>query len=219
MEEVKQYMDLIGKPGKKNLKKEGRALKRLLISFVLVVALLVVPVAGALAATDTVEVTATPSYIAISNAPDTWTLNNATGSGTGVIEPATTYYSNPLGEETAPSATVLAGECLFTITNTSSVPTNVVVDIEDFTGGSDPMTNSNDGSNDAGIFGAYSWYEGMTYSSKVVAETNASASAILYSNLGATTNLNWGMETLTQSDAWTGGTSSTATITITVTAA
>jgi len=68
-------MDLIGKPGEKNLKKEGRAMKRLLISFVLAVALLVVPIAGALAADDTVLVTATPSFLGISNAPDTWTLN------------------------------------------------------------------------------------------------------------------------------------------------
>ena len=192
-------------------------MKRLFISFVLAVALLVVPVAGALAATDTVTVTATPSFVGIGNAPSSWTLNNATGSGTGKIEPATTYYSNPLGEVTAPSATVLGGECLFTITNTSSEATNVVIDISNFTGGSDEMTNSNDGSNGATSFGAYSWYEGMTYSSKVIAKTTGSDNLI--SSLAANTDLKWGMEVTTQSDAWTGGTSSTATITITVTAA
>jgi hypothetical protein len=192
-------------------------MKRLFVSFVLAVALLVVPVAGALADTDTVTVTATPSFVGIGNAPSSWTLNNATGSGTGKIEPATTYYSNPLGEETAPSATVLAGECHFTITNTSNEATNVVIDISNFTGGSDEMTNSNTGSNGATSFGAYSWYEGMTYSSKVIAKTTGSDNLI--SSLAANTDLKWGMEVLTQSDAWTGGTSSTATITITVTAA
>ena len=195
-------------------------MKRLIISFVLAVALLVVPIAGALAADDTVTVTATPSFLGITNSPGAWTLNNATGSGTGVIEPATTYYANPLGEESAPSATVLAGECLFTITNTSSVDTYVVINIENFTGGSDEMTNSNAGTNGTGIFGAYSWYEGMTYpDDRVVAQTNAAGSDNLTDNLTANTDLNWGMEVLTQTNAWTGGTSSTAIITITVTEA
>ncbi len=211
-------MNLIRKPGEKNLKKEGKAMKRLLISFVLALALLVVPVAGALAdTTDTVLVTATPSYLGISNSPDTWTLNNATGSGTGVIEPATTYYANPLGDTTAPTATVAAGECYFTIDNTSSVPTDVAIDIGNFSGGSDPMTNSELGTNGVGTFGAYSWYSGMTYADKVVAKITGSN--ILKADLGANTDLKWGMEVLTQSDAWTGGTSSTATITITLTAA
>ena len=71
----------------------------------------------------------------------------------------------------------------------------------------------------AGIFGAFSWYDGMTYSGKVAAKTNATGSANLYSTLCATTDLKWGMEILTQSDVWAGGTSSTADITITVTAA
>ena len=190
-------------------------MKRLLISFVLAVALLAVPIAGALAATDTVTVTATPSYLGISNAPNTWTLNGITGNS--VIESATTYYSNPGGDTTPPSATVAAGECRFTITNTSSVPTYVVIDIADFTGGSDPMTNSNAGTNGAGVFGAFSWYEGMTYSSKVIAQKTGSDN--LTDNLAAGDPLKWGMEILTQSDAWAGGTSSTATITITVTEA
>ena len=190
-------------------------MKRLFISFVLAVTLLVVPVAGALAQTDTVTVTATPSYLGISNLPIDWTLNSITGNS--VIEPATTYYSNPGGDTTTPSATVLVGECRFTIDNTSSVATNVVIDISNFTGGLDPMTNSNDGSNEAGIFGAYSWYSGMTYTGKVAAQTTGSAT--LYPNLAAGTDLQWGMEVTTQSDAWAGGTSSTATITITLTAA
>ena len=190
-------------------------MKRLLISFVLAVALLVVPIAGALAADDTVSVTATPSFVGISNAPDTWILNSITGNS--VIEPNTTYYSNPLGDTATPTATVATGECRFTITNTSSVATYVVINIGDFTGGLDPMTNSNAGTNGAGVFGAYSWYSGMTYTGKVAAQTTGSAT--LYPNLAAETDLQWGIEVLTQSDAWAGGTSSTATITITLTAA
>jgi len=191
-------------------------MKRLLISFVLAVALLMVPVAGALAQTDTVTVTATPSFLGITNSPDNWTLNGILGDS--VIEPNTTYYANPLGDTTVPTATVATGECRFTIDNTSSVATYVVINISDFAGGDDNMTNSNDGGNVAGTtFGAYSWYDGMTYSSKVVAQTTGSDN--LTDNLAANTDLNWGMEVLTQSDAWTGGASSTATITITLTAA
>jgi hypothetical protein len=189
-------------------------MKRLLISLVLALALLMVPSAGALAATQEVTVTATPSYLGISNAPTTWTLNEYSGNNT--IQADTIYYSNPLGDTTPPSATVVDGECRFTITNTSSVPTYVVINISNFTGGSDPMTNSEAGTNGAGTFGAYSWYSGMTYpDDKVIAKTTGSDN--LTSSLAANTDLKWGMEVKTQSDAWTGGTSSTATITITVT--
>ena len=211
-------MNLIGKPGEKNLKKEGRAMKRLLISFVLAVALLVVPIAGALAAEDTVTVTATPGFVAISNLPDTWAINNV-GGGNGAIEPGTIYYSNPLGDETAPSSTVVDGDCYFEITNTSTVPTNIKVDIGAFTLGDANMTNSDLGSasNDATTFGASVWYSGLTYTSKVISKSTGSDN--LYTGLGATTDLKWGMEILTRTDAFTGVTSSDATITITATAA
>ena len=190
-------------------------MKKILLSFLLAVALVLVPVAGALAATDTVTVTATPSFVGISNSPSDWTLNSITGDS--IIDSNITYYANPGGDTTAPSTTVTDGECYFTLSNTSSENTTVSIDISDFTGGSDPMVNSNSGTNGAGTFGAYAWYSGMTYSNKVVAKSTGSE--VLCSSLAANTDLKWGMEITTQSDAWTGGTSSTATITITVTAA
>ena len=190
-------------------------MKKILLSFLLAVVLVLLPVTGALAATDTVTVTATPSFVGISNSPSDWTLNSITGDS--IIDSNITYYANPGGDTTAPSATVVDGECYFTLSNTSSEATNVSIDINDFTGGSDPMVNSNSGTNGAGTFGAYAWYSGMTYSSKVIAKTTNSD--VLRSSLPANTDLKWGMEITTQSDAWTGGTSSTATITITVTAA
>jgi len=193
-------------------------MKRLLLSFVLAVTLLVVPVAGALAATDQVTVTATPSFLGISNTPTTWTINGV-GGGDSVIEPNTIYYSNPLGDTTVPSATVVDGECLFTLANTSSVVTNVAIDIGAFTLGDANMTNSDlgSGSNAATTYGASVWYSGMTYTSKVISESTSSAPLI--SSLAAETDLKWGMEILTRQDAFTGGTSSEATITITVTEA
>ena len=57
-------------------------MKRLIISIVMAVTLLVIPVSGALAATSqNVTVTATPAFISISNTPTTWTVNGLTGSG------------------------------------------------------------------------------------------------------------------------------------------
>lgn len=201
-------------------------MKRLVISVLLAVVLLVIPVSGALAAEDTatVTVTAVPSYVAIANktaTPDAWTINNV-GGGSGVLEINTTYYSNPQGDETSPTATVAANECYFDLDNTSTVVINIKVDWADFTLG-DAMTNVNQTSGDsntapdADSFVAWSYYEGMTTyaSSKVLAK--AADSSNLYSSLAANTDLKWGLEIKTQTGAWSSGTSMLATVTVTAT--
>lgn len=150
------------------------------------------------------------SVIAITNTPNTWLVNGITGKGT--LSTNTTYYSNPLGDTTAPSATVDKTECRFTVTNASSnVPLDLYITFSNFSGG-DTMDNSNDGTNGATTFGAYAWYEGMTYSNKVIAKTIGSS--IFYNEWTGTT-LNWSVELKTRTDAWTTATNSTATITIT----
>ena len=200
-------------------------MKRSLISIILAVALLVVPVSGALAATDTAEVTVTavPSYVAIAEIGNTtWTINNV-GGGSGVLDIATTYYSNPQDDETSPTATVAENECNFEIDNTSTVIVNIKVDWADFTLG-DAMTNVNQSAGDTNTdstgqtFVAWSYYYGMeTYaSSKVLAK--ATGSSNLKSNLAANTDLKWGLEIKTQTDAWSSGTSMEATVTVTATA-
>ena len=190
-------------------------MKRLLIAVALAAVLVILPASGLFAATSAnVTVTAVPSFIAISNAPTTWTINGITGDG--VIATETTYYSNPQGDTAAPSSTVAENECRFTITNTSTVATDITVNFGDFSGG-DTMTNGNDGSAGTTAFGAYGYYEGMTYSSKVVSK--ATNSAALKSSLAATTDQKWGMEIATRTDAWTSGDTLTATITVTATAA
>ena len=85
---------------------------------VVLIAVLAVPVS----ATD-ITVTATPAYVSFSSAPTTWTLNGITGDSK--IDVDTVYYANPLGDTTAPSATVADGECQFTWTNDSSVNINI----------------------------------------------------------------------------------------------
>lgn len=163
-------------------------------------------------ADNAISIAASGGY-GISNTPSTWTLNGITGDGT--IEPDTVYYSNPNGDTTTPNSTVVDGDCRFTVTNDGSIAVDLTVTISDFSGGDANMTNGNTGNNGATSYGAYAWYSGMTYSSKVIAKS--SGSSILYSNLAASATLKWGAEIETQTNAWNGGSSSTATMTITAT--
>lgn len=190
-----------------------------LLAVVLAVVLCIGMGIPALAATSQdVTVTATPAFIAIANDPGTWTVNDLVGVGTkGVMVVDTVYYSNPLGDCTIPSDPVVDGECRFTITNTSSIITDLTVNFPNHAGG-DASTNSDLGTNDTTKFGAYSYCTGMTYSTgKVIAKT--AASDPMKENLAATTNIKWGLTYESQSNAWTSGTSMTSTVTITATAA
>lgn len=189
--------------------------RRMLAVLTVVFLLLFLPVSQAFAATSqNVTITSTPSYIAISNDIATWTLNGITGDD--VVDIDTIYYSNPLGDTTTPSTTVVDGECRFELTDTSSVIIDLTVDIGDFTGGSDPMTNSDAGTNGAGVFGAHSWYSGLLYANKVVAKTTGSDDLFNGSAPGDG-DIKWGAEVETQTDVWVGGTSSTSTMVITAT--
>ncbi len=193
-------------------------MKRIILSLTLALVLLLVPASGAFAATSqTVTVTAIPSFISIANSPDNWTVNGIDGNSR--IATSTTYYANPTGSSgdvTAPQSTVVDGDCYFTITNTSTVTTNITANWSDFTGG-DAMTNSNTGSATATSFGAYVWISGMTYATgKVIAKS--SGSDALKSGLAASTNLLWGATISTRTNAWTSGSTQTSTITLTATA-
>lgn len=160
-----------------------------------------------------VTITAIPTFVAITNSPDTWIINGITGNS--MISPDTVYYSNPLGDTAVPGATVNDSVCRFTVTNaSSSIPLDLTVNFGNFSNG-DASTNSNTGGNGATSFGVYTWYSGMTYSNKVVA--NVSGSAVLYNEWTGVT-LKWGAEIETQSNAWTTGDPMTADMIITATA-
>jgi len=193
-------------------------MKRILIALVTIavpLCVLLCTLPNTVLATD-VNITAAPSYISFSSAPTTWTLNGITGSGT--IIPNTTYYSNPLGDTTAPAgATVADAECQFTWTNDSSVNITITVNCGAFTGGSCDMTNGNSGSPGATTYGAYAWYSGMTYANKV--QIDSSGSGTLYTTVAAGADKKWGAELTTRTNAWAGGTSSTATMVISAVAA
>jgi len=191
-------------------------MKRLLISFILVIALLALPVSAALAAdTAQVTVTAIPGIISITNTPATWTINGITESG--VISVNTNYYANPLGDTTSPSATVLDTECHFSVNNTGTVNATIIVTFSDFTGDGDNMTNSNDGTNTDNTFGAWNYYEDMLWSAKDFAKS--AGSTAWSDNLTPGNPLGWGLEILTRETEWTSFESMTSTVTITATVA
>jgi hypothetical protein len=163
------------------------------------------------ATTQDVTVTATPSLVSIANAPATWTLDGITGDS--LVDINTVYYANPLGDTTAPAgANVVDAECRFTITNSSTVAIDLSVNSGNFTGG-DAMTNSDTGNNGVGQYGAYSWVSGTAYpGGRVIMKT--AASAVVKDALAALTNIKWGAEIETQTDAWGSGDAMTATMTI-----
>ena len=192
--------------------------KRLLglVSVVAIAAALALPGTAFAAGSANITVTGTPLFLSITNTPNTWTLNGITGSGTIAVD--TVYYANPLGDTTPPSATVDAGECQFNTSVTAGATTcDLTVTMGAFTGGNATMTNSDsDGSNGESTYGAFCWYDGMTYSSKVVVKSTGS-DEMYSSGLAAEASLNWGAEIETRTGAWEGGGASTATLTITAT--
>jgi hypothetical protein len=206
---VVDYPDL-----KKGGNKMRKLYQRLIPTILVVIILLALTVMPAGAATyEEVTVTATPTYIAISNSQAAWTLNGITGSGTVAVD--TVYYANPTGDTNIPTATVDTDEGYFQITNDSNVDIDITMTCGAFTGGNATMTNSNDGSNGVDTYGAYSWYEGMTYASKVVMKS--AASDVTWTSSSPGDDIDLGAEIETRTNAWAGSGSSTATMTITAT--
>jgi len=195
----------------------SRFMDKIRLVLVLVLLLFLVQAVPVLAAPSvTVTVNATPAYLSLTIAPDTWDVNGITGSG--VVGTNTTYYSNPLGDILVPSDPTVDGECRFTITNASTVATNITVNFADFVGG-DAITNGDTGSNGAATFGAYSWNSGdTTYATnRTIAKT--AGSDYMHSNLAATTNIKFGLTLQTQTNAWTSGVLMQAVVTVTLTQA
>ncbi len=195
-------------------------MKKIVIGLMVAVLLTVGLVSPMVAGTSqNVTVTATPSYIAIANTPGTWTINGVKGDA--MILTDTIYYAigaAKASDVTAPGETVVAADCRFGLTDTSSVNITLKVTMEDFAGGSANMANSEDGSNGATNYGAYSYYEGMTYADKKVVKevANIGTTTAMYTSTAAGgADIAWAIQVETQTDAWAGSTPSTSTLTIT----
>ena len=195
--------------------------KRALLSMLLVLLVMVVsaiPVAAATSAT--VTVTVVPSYVSISINSTSWAVNRLLG-GTNSTATSTTYYSNPLwgGNTTAPSNPVTAAEAAYSlITNTSTVPIDLVANMGDFSSAGNPMENSNSGvsSPGAGTFGASIAVEGVNWSSATTMQ--ATGSSAFKTSLAATTDIALVFGLAMQTGEWPDGDTQTSTITITATA-
>lgn len=188
------------------MKRKQRILIAVALALMLVVGS-VAPVAFAATSQD-VTITAVPMWITISNDLNTWTLNGITGDS--YIDVDTIYYSNPLGDTTQPTATVVDGECRFTVDTTgSSVAVDLSVNCGNFT--NSLMDNSGTGANGAATYGGYSYHSGGSNAGVVMA---ASGSGVLISALAVDTTKKWGAWVETRTDAWDAGTSCTATMTI-----
>jgi hypothetical protein len=144
--------------------------------------------------------------------------------GQGVV-PNNTYYSNPNGDTTAPTgAGALTGECDFTITNTSSVPTNMTVVAANFTAGSDQSTNINSSIGNTtttprdNILRNAVVFHRTGHGGNWTPCWNTTGGAVSYSNLAATTNITFGLIYKDQTNAWTGGTAGQFTVTVYVSA-
>lgn len=195
-------------------------MKKILVGLAIAVLLTLGLVVPAMAGTDSnVTVTATPSYVSIANTLGTWTLNGVKGDG--FILTDTIYYAIGAGgtsDTTGPGATVVDNDCRFSLNDTSSVNITLKVTMEDFAGGSANMGNSEDGSNGATTYGSYSYYSGMTYTSKKVVKKVANigtTTAMYTSTTPGGADIKWAVQVNTQTNAWAGGTSSTSTLTIT----
>jgi len=184
-------------------------MKKTILAIMLALALVAIPISSALAATSAdVEVTATPAFISISNAPGDWTVNGLTGNS--LIAPATTYYSNPLGDTTSPTVGGAEdGECRFTVTNTSNVAIDLTVVFPDMKNG-DASANSDTGSGGVGTFGAKTYFTGQASGAWIVAKK--AGSDVGYSDLAATTDIKWGLVYASQTNAFTMGDAMTNTV-------
>ena len=190
-----------------------------LVTFMLAICLVVGTTIPTFAAsTATVTVTNTTQFLSITNNVSTYNFN-ATGVAHAGVLPSTTYYSNPTTSQvTAPSTTVVDGECAFDVTDASSVAVNIVINAANMSGGSDNSTNGTAGTDAAGAtsYGADVYVSGVLFASKVLCKSSASSTSI--SNLGATANKYWGLQINEQTNAWTGATPATFVVTLTASA-
>lgn len=178
----------------------------------------VVPVSvSALDAVD-ITITATPTYLCIAIAQNTWTINGIDGDG--LIHVGATYYSNAAGasgDVTAPTNPVDIGECYFVIVNTSTVHTDITGNLPTFVGG-DAMTNTDTGyaTNGANAFGASTYITAAAWPAGVVILKSA-ASAAIQVDLGETTDAQFGVAIKIKSGAFGAAANMIGTLTVTAT--
>ena len=182
-------------------------MKRLLISSILALALMVVPISGALAADFAeVSITATPSYVSITNTEASWAV--------GSVAVSTAYWWTADGNAPDPEP-FEAADMKSTITNTGSVAEDVGIKVAAFSGG-DGWTISTDDSPAEGENSLRAGITGTTNEAAMVQVITTNTS--LTTSLGSSSTIKWCMEMETAA-SFADGAEKTGVVTITATAA
>jgi hypothetical protein len=183
--------------------------KRILLSLIIAISLIGVFSIPAFAATTAdVTVTATPTYIAMTNGLATWSV--------GVVAESGTYWwdSDGAGSGAAPSSSFDDGEMATTITNTGSVAEDIDVHCHAATGGVGWAVSTDDspGANE------YSLRAGITGTANEAAMIQViTTDSELIDSLAAAGTKKWIMEL--ETGTFTDGVEKSFTVTLTASAA
>jgi len=182
-------------------------MKRLLSSSILALALMVVPISGALAEDFAeVTVTATPSYLALTNTEASWPV--------GAVEVSSTYWWTTDGNAPDPEP-FEAADMKSTIENTGTVAQNIGIKVAAFTGGGG-WTISTD---DTPIEPEISIRAGITGTANEAAMVQViTTNTELKGNLASAGTIKWCMEMETPS-SFADGDERTGIVTLSATAA
>lgn len=188
-------------------------MRKTLIAILVALALTVVPAAGVFAATsDTVTVNATPVFISIAVTEASWTIN---GGGDGLIRKDTEYYATVANTTAAPGNPVDDDDCYFSLTNSSTVATDITLTCTDFTGG-DNWTNAESKTNGANAFAMLSYFSGDSWTNFATSGVivKKSGSSVGKSDLAASTGIKFGIGFDSPTGDPTSGIAQSGTITV-----
>lgn len=178
-----------------------KTLKLRILSVALVLAFALIPFGSAFADTTAdVTVTATPTYIAITNSVSTWAIGT-------VGETATKYWS---AAGTAPAEPLVDGDMKSTITNTGSVAEDISVHAHNFTGGAGWTLHGTTPGENVVVLSAGATGDANLAAMRHLVDTTPQS---LKSNLAAAGTIKWCMELKT--GTFTDGVEKSGTVTIT----
>jgi len=180
-------------------------MKRILVGILVSTILAIALVSPALAATtQTVTITATPTYIALTNSEDTWAVGTVAGS--------TAYWWT--SDSNAPDEPFVDGDMKSTITNTGSVAEDIDVKVAAFTGGAG-WTISTDDSPDEGEISIRAGITGTANEAGMIQVITTDTE--LVDGLASSGTKKWCMEMETPA-TFTDGVEKSGTVTLTATA-
>lgn len=181
------------------MKRLLRIIIPVIISLILVIGM-VIPVSAA--TTQDVTVTATPTYLAITNSEASWAV--------GVVATSGTYWWT--GDTTAPEEPFIDGDMKSTITNTGSIASDVDVKVAAFTGGVG-WTISTDDTPAAGEISLRAGITGTANEAGMIQIITTDTE--LVDNLAAAGTKKWCMEMETPA-SFTDGVEKSGTVTLTI---